>query len=124
MRAYRTDRTARTRPSAARRLNPCRRQGSISRRVSCDAGPRDGIDEVLILPLLRAARDRKGLTMGLRLEGRRANVGHPHLDWPQPLPPQAFPMRLDLVARPLRSRRCRRVLACPALLRIASGGYM
>src|SRR5205823_4323554 len=102
---HRTDRPAKSRLAAACRRNPCHRQGSKFHRVSLRAELRDGVDELLIRSLLRAAGNRKRLAMGFGLERWRADIWHPDLNRPQPLSPQPLSMRLDLVSRSLGFHR-------------------
>jgi hypothetical protein len=60
---------------------------------------RDGVDQDLIVVTVGALGDREGVSVRLGLEGRRADVGHPDLDWSQALPAQPCTVRPNLVAR-------------------------
>lgn len=62
-----------------------RRRRSRSRLASIVRPERDGVHEVLVLVSVLAVRNCSGLAMDLVGEAWGAVVGHPYLDWAQPL---------------------------------------
>src|SRR5439155_15920470 len=66
--------------AAGCRSSPERRQRSRGRQVSCGVPVGNGVDEGLIVLLIRAVGDRERLPVGLGGKALRANVGNPDLD--------------------------------------------